>query len=251
MFYSSEFHPKLIAGQMALLQSLHYLGLALLLLLAHEMVAAPPTTLTLRQLLSYRAVSEHAALSALVTVVNGALVGVAMYAVVERAKKCLDFASTVYLLHLAACWWWAGFPRSWEWWAVNGVALGVAAVLGETLCVRKEMRDIKTSEFLSLHGYGAQGPSALAAAGGAAAPLASTSVSGGGGASSAATASQLPGGSDGKAQGASAGADGASAAGASSPVVSGGVVLSSPEAKALSLRSTSAARAAAAAGDLV
>lgn len=34
---------------------------------------------------------------------------------VERAKKCLDFASTVYILHLAACWSFSGFPSSMSW----------------------------------------------------------------------------------------------------------------------------------------
>lgn len=34
---------------------------------------------------------------------------------VERAKKCLDFASTTYIVHLIAVCAFAGFPASLEW----------------------------------------------------------------------------------------------------------------------------------------
>jgi hypothetical protein len=77
--------------------------------------------------------------------------------VVERAKKCLDFACTLYLLHLLCCCAYrgallrlrfcahsafilrsfraharraAGWPRSFGWWAVNAVGLVVMTVLG-------------------------------------------------------------------------------------------------------------------------
>ena len=36
---------------------------------------------------------------------------------VGRAKKCLDFAATLYLLHLAAVSVLSAFPRSFAWWA--------------------------------------------------------------------------------------------------------------------------------------
>ncbi len=62
--------------------------------------------------------------------------------VVERAKKCLDFTATLYLLHLLFCCAYRGWPRSAEWWVVNLLGLALMAVLGEWLCLRKEMRDI-------------------------------------------------------------------------------------------------------------
>lgn len=34
---------------------------------------------------------------------------------VERAKKCLDFASTTYFLHLCFSWGFDGFPARFEW----------------------------------------------------------------------------------------------------------------------------------------
>jgi len=62
--------------------------------------------------------------------------------VVERAKKCLDFTVTLYSLHLLFCCAYRGWPRSLEWWLLNGAGMGVMAALGEWLCLRKEMRDI-------------------------------------------------------------------------------------------------------------
>jgi len=35
--------------------------------------------------------------------------------IVERAKKCLDFAFTIYLVHFIACWIYSGFPSSLVW----------------------------------------------------------------------------------------------------------------------------------------
>jgi len=73
--------------------------------------------------------------------------------VVERAKKCLDFTATLYLLHLLFCCAYRGWPRSAEWWLLNGAGLATMAVLGEWLCLRKEMQDIPMTQ-----GLGAQRP---------------------------------------------------------------------------------------------
>jgi hypothetical protein len=62
--------------------------------------------------------------------------------VVERAKKCLDFAATAHLLHLWCCYQYAGIPSSWEWWAVNLMSLVLMALLSEFLCMRRELQDI-------------------------------------------------------------------------------------------------------------
>jgi hypothetical protein len=68
---------------------------------------------------------------------------------VERAKKCLDFASTVYLLHLFFVWGAGGsFPLSLVWWGTNVGGLLLMALLGEWLCVRREMADIPLCEYL-------------------------------------------------------------------------------------------------------
>ena len=129
-----------------------------------------------------------------------------MSVVVERAKKCLDFTVTLYFLHLMFCWAYrgashrgkecdvrrsdfpstthggpltrhltpAGWPRSFEWWALNLVGLVIMAVLAEWLCLRKEMEAIPIVS--GLGPASRQGPSVGAAT--RAAGVALTSLSG-------------------------------------------------------------------------
>ena len=91
----------------------------------------------------------------------------ALVAVVERAKKCLDFAFTVYAFHFTICWLYGGFPDRWEWWVVEGVDLAVMAVLGEFLCMRRELSEIWVSDFLRIGGSRSSGGSGGGGGGGA------------------------------------------------------------------------------------
>ena len=62
--------------------------------------------------------------------------------VVERAKKCLDFASTVMGFHFLLCWLCGGFPANWEWWVVMIATLSVMVIVAEFLCVHYELKPI-------------------------------------------------------------------------------------------------------------
>jgi hypothetical protein len=152
MFYSNVFDPQLIVAQIILLQGLSYLSIVLFLFLFHEMLGTRSDTLTLHHVLSHSALDEPGAfLYAFVNVLNGFFIGVYLSFVVERAKKCLDFASTLYFIHFVLTWYYDGtFPWGWQWWVLNIVALVCAAVSGEWLCMRRELREIKTSDFLSV-----------------------------------------------------------------------------------------------------
>jgi len=112
-----------------------------------------------------------------------ALAGAAALAlVVERAKKCLDFAATLHLLHVVACTFYAGLPRRLVWWAVLGGSLAIMAMGGEWLCIRKEMRDIPLGGGGGGRGRGATVPAGEGRGGGAG----SSGGSRGGGAASGA-----------------------------------------------------------------
>lgn len=62
--------------------------------------------------------------------------------VVGRAKKCLDFAATAYLVHFAGCCAVVGVPKGAGWWVTTGAGVAVTTALGEYLCASREMRDI-------------------------------------------------------------------------------------------------------------
>lgn len=68
---------------------------------------------------------------------------------VERAKKCLDFCATLYIMHLFICILYGGWPASITWWVVNITGLAVMALLGEYLCMKRELREIPISRYRS------------------------------------------------------------------------------------------------------
>lgn len=75
---------------------------------------------------------------------------------IERAKKCLDFSATLYIIHLFTCIIYGGWPSSMTWWVVNITAFAVMALLGEYLCMRRELHEIPISRYRSsktLHVY--------------------------------------------------------------------------------------------------
>lgn len=66
---------------------------------------------------------------------------------VERAKKCLDFSATLYIIHTFICIIYGGWPSSLTWWVVNVSGLAVMALLGEYLCIRRELREIPIARY--------------------------------------------------------------------------------------------------------
>jgi len=66
----------------------------------------------------------------------------ALVVLVGRAKQCLDFAATVHAVHLVVCIAYGSWPGSFYWWAVVITSLIVMAVLGEYLCMKRELAPI-------------------------------------------------------------------------------------------------------------
>ncbi|KAG5537659.1 hypothetical protein RHGRI_024939 [Rhododendron griersonianum] len=80
----------------------------------------------------------------------GVTLAVYMVYLIERAKKCLDFSATLYIIHLLICIMYGGWPSSITWWVVNGTGVAVMALLGEYLCIRRELREIPISRYRSI-----------------------------------------------------------------------------------------------------
>ena len=149
-FYANIFDPRLVVAQIVAMQCLSYLSLSWFVWLFHELFATP---FDLAQMFDYRAI-EFDSLSGIAAMgsflINAVAVGVEMSFVVERAKKCLDFAATVVFFHFIACWNAAGFPFDWKWWILNILCLVISSVCGEYLCMKKELQEINMNEFLSV-----------------------------------------------------------------------------------------------------
>jgi len=146
-FYGTTvFDPILIVAQIIVLQCIWYLTLGVFLQILR---GGGGGSLTLFPFFDPQAVgggkaraSGLAWRTAFAFLLSSA-VGAGFLAItVERAKKCLDFATTLYILHLVLVICYAGWPTRFEWWLLQLACLATTAIGGEYLCLQREMRDI-------------------------------------------------------------------------------------------------------------
>lgn len=145
MFYGAMvWDPWLIVSQMVCMQCLSYLSLGLLLWVLVGM-HAPSFTLHLFFDYSMLSTSSFTGWCIIAAFILNSFAGAGyLLLIVERAKKCLDFTATMYIVHLFLCLIYGGLPSSITWWVVNAVGVVITAVLGEWLCIRRELREIPT-----------------------------------------------------------------------------------------------------------
>ncbi|GBG91849.1 hypothetical protein CBR_g53740 [Chara braunii] len=143
MFYGAiVWDPWLILAQITCIQCLYYLSLGLVLWV---LVGTRVPTFTLRYFFDYTALTSKSLTGwlTMTAFLCNAFIGAGyLVLLVERAKKCLDFTATMYIIHIFFCLLYAGWPSTFSWWVVNGIGLAIMAVLGEWLCMQKELRDI-------------------------------------------------------------------------------------------------------------
>ncbi|KAK4774136.1 hypothetical protein SAY87_029155 [Trapa incisa] len=150
MFYGAVvWDPWLIVAQIVTLQCLHYLTLGVFLTL---IVGSRVSRMSLVYFFDFATVSIATITGwcVIASCMLAALVGAMfMLYLIERAKKCLDFSATVYIIHLLLCILYGGFPSSITWWVVNGTGLAIMALLGEYLCIKRELREIPITRYRS------------------------------------------------------------------------------------------------------
>jgi len=142
-FYITVWDPRLILSQIITTQALYYLCLGLFLVLLDFLFGQE---ITLGQVFCYKSLSFSSAIGRITIiafVLNAILGGVMMVWIVERAKKCLDFTITVHIIHFVGCWLYGGtLPVSWVFLMVNIVTVIVQCLLGEYLCMHRELKEI-------------------------------------------------------------------------------------------------------------
>lgn len=147
MFYaSSTFDPTLISLQIVCVQTAYYLTLGIFLALLDAWAAQ---SLSLDQMFKYTALTFDTTLgwATAIAFAFNALVGALILGfIVGRARKCLDFGTTVHFLHLIFSGLYAGWPMSWTWWVVQISCAVVMILLGEYFCMQREMREIPVSQ---------------------------------------------------------------------------------------------------------
>ncbi|EQC34932.1 hypothetical protein SDRG_07730 [Saprolegnia diclina VS20] len=149
-FYGrGQWDPKLIGLQIVCMQCAHYIGLGVLLGLCHG------AHLSLDQFFSYdlhALESIDGVKTSFAHITSGLVNAVLLCYFVERAKKCLDFGVTLHVLDLLVCCVYKGFPSTWSWWIVHGVALAITVILGEYLCSRRELEEIPMLDLFTRRG---------------------------------------------------------------------------------------------------
>lgn len=149
MFYGATvWDPAQICAQIVCLQCTYYLTLVTLAWIF--IGTSQPISLHFILDSSYVNVSSTTGWLTILAFLTSSLVGAALLTViVERAKKCLDFTSTLYIIHFAVTWGYGGFPTQATWWITMGLCLVIMAVLGEWLCIWKEMQEIPLATIAS------------------------------------------------------------------------------------------------------
>ncbi|XP_019425094.1 PREDICTED: protein SYS1 homolog isoform X1 [Lupinus angustifolius] len=150
MFYGAVvWDPWLIVGQIVCLQCLYYITLGMFLSL---LVGTRVSRMSLVYFFDYVTITASTVTgwcviaSFLLSSIAGA---VYMLYLIERAKKCLDFSATLYIIHLFICIVYGGWPSSITWWIVNGTGIAVMALLAEYLCIKRESREIPITRYRS------------------------------------------------------------------------------------------------------
>ncbi|KAL8256745.1 hypothetical protein R6Q59_028800 [Mikania micrantha] len=147
MFYGSVvWDPRLIVAQIVCIQCLYYLTLGFFMTV---LVGTRVSRISLVYFFDYATITLSTITgwcviaSFILSSIAGA--GFLLY-LIERAKKCLDFSATLYIIHLGLCVLYGGWPSSITWWVVNGTGLAIMALLGEYLCIKyRELREIPIS----------------------------------------------------------------------------------------------------------
>ncbi|XP_024022516.1 protein SYS1 homolog isoform X2 [Morus notabilis] len=137
MFYGAVvWDPWLIVAQIVCLQCAYYLTLGFFLSI---LVWTRVSRMSLVYFLDFSSITAST-----VTGCAGYLVFM-----IERAKKCLDFSVTLFVIHLCFCMLYGGWPSSVTWWIVNGTVIAIMALLGEYLCIKRELREIPITRLRS------------------------------------------------------------------------------------------------------
>lgn len=137
-----EFNPRLIFSQIVAMQCFHYVFLGLLFQINYMLFGS---RITIDRIFTdqYIKLWSTTGLPDTFAVLLSSLVGAVLLAIiVEKSKKCLDFAFTLFVIHLGFCTAYGGIPRTWDWWIGNILGTIVMILLGEYVCSLREMSDI-------------------------------------------------------------------------------------------------------------
>ena len=137
---SDSFSPKMVLYQMAIVQAAFYLSFTLLSVFAQILMGFP---FSLGQLFDP---NQYDLVLSLCFLLDMGLMGVVIFRVIERTRKCLDFVLTMIFFHFIFTLFSNGFPTRFLWWLLQLVGAAGCTLLAEGLCMREARKDIQLGE---------------------------------------------------------------------------------------------------------
>uniref|UniRef100_A0AC34QQZ7 Protein SYS1 homolog n=1 Tax=Panagrolaimus sp. JU765 TaxID=591449 RepID=A0AC34QQZ7_9BILA len=138
-FRTTVWDPSLIVGQIFALQSIFYLSECVLMILCSFVSTYNPAVEHLFSLQTIRPMT-------MVQLISSVVVAFSLSHIVQRAKQCLDFATTLHIIHVVVVVLYnSSFPTSFTWWLLQIISCVICSVLGEYLCMQKESMEIPLS----------------------------------------------------------------------------------------------------------
>ncbi|KAH7642408.1 sys1 golgi trafficking protein [Dermatophagoides farinae] len=142
-FSYSRWDPILISTQIVAIQTTFYLSLGFILFFIANLFGYYPT---LDQIFNSQIVSFKTSLGLVITIsfiLNSFFGALILHFIVRRAKKCLDFTLTLFIIHLIMVRFYNGqIPSSFSWWLLNIICITIMCISGEYVCLQSELKAI-------------------------------------------------------------------------------------------------------------
>lgn len=141
---SNKFNPRLIFSQIVALQTLHYLILSFMFQMNSIIYGSNVTIDRIFTAKHLNLWTKEGRIDAMTIVLSSLIGSILLVVIVEKSKKCLDFATTNVILHFIICVLYDGKAvlHSLDFWIVQVFGMIAMVLLGEYLCSRRELMDI-------------------------------------------------------------------------------------------------------------
>ncbi|XP_027201820.2 sys1 golgi trafficking protein [Dermatophagoides pteronyssinus] len=142
-FSYSRWDPILISTQIVAIQTTFYLSLGFVLFWIAHLFGYYAT---LDQIFNSQIVSFKTSLGLVITIsfISNSFFGaLILHFMVRRAKKCLDFTLTLFIIHLILVRFYMGHvPTTFSWWLLNIICITIMCITGEYICLKSELKAI-------------------------------------------------------------------------------------------------------------
>ncbi|XP_065315955.1 protein SYS1 homolog [Gordionus sp. m RMFG-2023] len=137
--------PIYIMLQIIILQSIYYamLGILLSIFLRFELKAPSIHYIFIHENINFS--DTLGKVISCLFILNSLISSLAIWFLVKRTKLCLDFSTTIIIIHIIISYLLKKqIPSTFAWWLINVTCLTLCTVVAEYLCMKTELKQIPT-----------------------------------------------------------------------------------------------------------